>query len=131
MNRFKQKGKRLEDKVAYIIQQKWKLPNGSVLRASTSGIHRYEFGDIKFSFPFVVPLFIECKNRESWNYTDMLYFKGNVRKWYIEAVEGAGMKREKYNIPFYPILIFTKRYQPIFVAHSPQRYKEEIKGFRR
>jgi len=129
-NRYKQKGKRLEEKVSQILNQKYNLPEGSFKRALSSGTYKYEYkSDIIFSFINPNPFIIECKNREQWKYTDILYFKNDIYKWFSDLYKRYIHIRDKYinklikntnnNIKdFVYILIVSKAYHPIYVIFN-------------
>ena len=96
-------------KVLDIDQQRY-LP-----RAPESGARVQWKGDIVATdkLASIWPFLIECKKQEGWNFESLLRNGRTniIAEWYIKACEQA---KESYDKT--PLLIFSKNYQPWWVA---------------
>ncbi len=120
----KPKGNSYENKIATTIRRKFvpsefggKIAHNLVHRTPMSGGH-VEKGDIIVKPPILkwFPWFIECRNRESWSWKNVME-KGQdslIGKWYREdAVQKChAYDHNAYNTEYYrfPLLLFTQNF---------------------
>lgn len=111
-----QKGKNFERKVAKILTEKLGMEfnrtpqSGGMRWASDNNV----YGDIVTpdDFPFI----IECKNRENWNFDQLM--KGECKEFdsWVKQVEEDCSRYNKNNKEKLPLIIFTKNRMPIYIA---------------
>lgn len=103
----KRKGKRLEEKVARIIRELWNIKEEDrIHRSLTSGIVGIEKGDIKFNLKEKIYIWIECKNREDWDESDLIGFKDKIKSFFVKMLKDINKKQE----PYLPVLAVSKAF---------------------
>lgn len=121
MVQSKPKGNSYENVIATKIRKHFvpaevegKTAHNLVHRTPMSGGH-VEKGDIIIKPPILkwFPWFIECRNRESWSWKNVME-KGSestIGKWFWEdAVEKCHAYDHDASYPRYPLLVFTKNF---------------------
>lgn len=123
----KAKGKRLENLVSEIIKNEWNLTEDEVHRALTSGNFKHETGDIYFRNKKFSKLWIECKNREDWNFEDVFYFKKSIKTLFLNLLKTIEKKVSKLKekdlfsnnddnvLKFIPLLAISKNRYDVYV----------------
>lgn len=121
----KAKGKRLENLISEVIKNEWSLTEDEVHRALTSGNFKHEFGDIYFRNKKFSKLWIECKNREDWNFEDVFYFKKSIKTLFLNLLKTIEKKVSKLkekdlfsddnNIKFIPLLAISKNRYDVYI----------------
>lgn len=147
----KAKGKRLENLISEIIKNEWNLSEDEVHRALTSGNFKHETGDIYFRNKKFSKLWIECKNREDWNFEDVFYFKKSIKTLFLNLLKTIEKKVNKLKekdlfsnddtLKFIPLLAISKnRYDAYiitifdntlfpFIVENFNKYVDELSFF--
>lgn len=126
----KQKGNSWENHIAKVLRGKFippevdaKLAHNLIHRTPMSGGH-VEKGDLIIKPPIwkQFPWFIECRNRQVWNWKQIMeQGQGSViGTWFWEdAVEKCHPYDENGAYPRRPLLLFTKNYESVyFMAYA-------------
>jgi hypothetical protein len=114
-NKNKRKGKRLEEIVADILRDAFKVDKKYIKRAGSSGVREEEKGDIDIIHPEIekqFPFVIECKNNEKWKLRDLIgsgvVNKSNIFKQFIEQ------SLNELEDNDFGLIVFSKNYEDIY-----------------
>ena len=117
-NNNKRKGKRLEDKIANMLIEHFKVDKKYIQRADSSGNKQTEIGDIDIFHPDVerkFPFTIECKNQEKWKFRNLFGAqrdnKSNPFIAYIEQNKHDVVKSGNKKIG---LIVFSKAHEDIY-----------------
>jgi hypothetical protein len=121
----KKKGNAWENKIATVVRNHFvpqdydaKTAHSLVHRTPMSGGH-VEKGDLIIKPPIWkhFPWFIECRNRESWSWKNVME-KGEgsvIGKWFLEdAIDKCHPYDNDAVYARYPLLLFTKNHQKVY-----------------
>jgi len=126
-NKYKTKGKYLEDKVAKIIRENLNLSPADVHRNQTSGVFHWEFGDIYFR---KLAWIIECKNRQEVELKNLYpNLKPVIEDWYKQLKKDVFKFKQKVRNECVYCLCVSNSSQrlPIYAIVDQQSYLEFVK----
>ena len=127
-------GKKSKDKgrnYELSIAKAWSEYTGlEIIRTPMSGAWAGTSGDLlpknrEQNFPFV----IECKKQEDWNLFQVIKGEGEFYKWVDQVISEVRKDLEITKQERFPLVMFSKNYQPDFIA-CPALRDFDVYGFR-